>query len=173
MEEAAVTLSGEYVAEQEDLEEGIWYVPVKNEEAHFTPFKVTRVVSPSLETSAGLFGEKIFNALDLSGEEATYSISKRGNVRRKDSGAEEKLKLIPYHGMNIWEEVSQEDELLDADEILGKDEEVVLPAEKVRKSLQGETEKGEEITTDEQPTSKEADKYVAFYVSPLYRDRFR
>ena len=173
MEEAAVTLSGEYVAEQEDLEEGRWYVPVKNEEAYFTPFKVTEVRSPSLETSAGMFGEKIFNATDLSGIENTYSISKRGTVRRKDSEAKGKLKLIPYHGMNILEEVSQEDELLDAEEILSSDYEVVLPVDKVKRTLHGETDQGKEIRTDAQPSRKDINRYIDFYVSPLFRDRFR
>ncbi|MFB6144796.1 MAG: hypothetical protein ABEJ98_05795 [Candidatus Nanohaloarchaea archaeon] len=157
-----------------EVEKGKWYIPHENGEKKYAPFKVEKTSETWDSTPLGTH----FNALKvegvtINGLETVYQVRKRGGAKKFGDEGPPRLALAPYHGMNMWEEVSQEDELLDADEILGDDEEVVLPAETVRKTLHGETDTGEEIKTDAQPTRKEANKYVAFHVSPLFRSRFR
>lgn len=169
-------VSNEYAGVEDalELEKGKWYIPHENGEKKYEPFKIQKLSETWDSTALGTH----FNALKVKGVtvnglETVYQVSKSGGAKKYGDDGSHKLKLAPYHGMNLWEEVSKPEEQLDADEILGSDEEVVLPAETVKRTLHGETKKGEKITTDARPTDRQAKKYVAFHVSPLFRHRFK
>lgn len=171
---AAVSSESAGIEDALELEKGKWYIPHRNGEKKYEPFKVQKISETWDSTPLGThFNALKVEGITIDGLETVYQVGKGGGAKKFGDDGYHPLKLAPYHGMNMWEEVSNPDELLDADEILSSDEEVVLPVESVRRKLHGETESGEELKTDAQPTHKEALKYTAFHVSPLFRDRFR